>query len=60
MKTKGEGGSKGWFHSITDSMDMNLSKFLEIVEDRGPWHATVHGVSNSQNNLASEKQQQFA
>ena len=39
--------------SITDSIDMNLSKLLEIVEDRGPWHAIVHGVSNSQNNLAS-------
>ena len=39
--------------SITDSIDMNLSKLLEIVEDRGPWRAIVHGVSNSQNNLAS-------
>ena len=29
--------------SITDSMDMNLSKFLEIVKDREPWHAVVHG-----------------
>ena len=28
---------------ITNSMDMNLSKLREIVEDRGAWHATVHG-----------------
>ena len=37
-----------WLDSITDSMDMNLSKLLEIVEDRGDWHATVHGVPKSQ------------
>ena len=30
--------------SITDSMDMNLSKLWEIVEERGAWHAAVHGV----------------
>ena len=28
-----------WFDSITDSMDMNLSKLCEIVEDRGAWCA---------------------
>ena len=33
---------------ITNSMDMNLSKLREIVEDRGAWHATVHGVAKSQ------------
>ena len=33
--------------SITDSMDMNLSKFQEIVEDRGAWCAAVHGVAKS-------------
>ena len=37
-----------WLDSITDSMDMNLSKFQEMVEDRGIWCATVHGVSKSQ------------
>ena len=37
-----------WLGSITDSMDMNWSKLLEIVEDRGAWHATVHGVTESQ------------
>ena len=29
--------------SVTDSMDMNLNKLWEIVEDRGAWHAIVHG-----------------
>ena len=33
-----------WLDSITDSIDMNLSKLQEIVEDRGAWHATVQGV----------------
>ena len=36
-----------WLDGITDSMDMNLSKFLEIVEDRGAWHAIVTGVTKS-------------
>ena len=34
-------------YSITDSVDMNLSKLQEIVEDRGTWHAAVHGVTES-------------
>ena len=34
-----------WLDSITNSMDMNLSKVLEMVEDRGGWHATVYGVA---------------
>ena len=31
----------------TDSVNMNLSKLREIVEDRGAWHAVVHGVAES-------------
>ena len=37
-----------WLDGITDSVDMNLSKLQEAVEDRGGWHATVHGVAKSQ------------
>ena len=37
-----------WLDSITDSMDMNLSKLLEKVEDRGAWRAAVHGVTKRQ------------
>ena len=37
-----------WLDSITDSMDMNLSKLWEIMEDRGAWRATIHGVTKSQ------------
>ena len=36
-----------WLDGVTDSMDMNLSKLLEIVEDREAWRATVHGVEKS-------------
>ena len=34
-----------WLNSITDSMDMNLSKLPEIVKDWGDWRAVVHGVA---------------
>ena len=37
-----------WLERITDSMDMNLSKLLEMVKDRGAWSAAVHGVGESQ------------
>ena len=36
-----------WLDNTTDSMDINLSKLLEIVEDRGAWCATVHKVTES-------------
>ena len=34
-----------WLDSITDSVDMNLSKLWEIKENSGAWHAAVHGVA---------------
>ena len=34
-----------WLDSITDSMDMNLSKLWGTVKDRKLWHAAVHGVN---------------
>ena len=40
-----------WLDSITDSMDMNLSKLLETVKDRGVWRVTVHAVAKSQTQL---------
>ena len=36
-----------WLDDITDSMDMNLGEFWEMVRDRETWHATVHGVTES-------------
>ena len=36
-----------WSDSITNSVDMNLSKVWEMVEDREVWHATVHAITKS-------------
>ena len=37
---------------ITDSIDMNFSKFREMVKDRKAWHAAVHAVAKSQTQLS--------
>ena len=60
MRAGGEGGCgqrMRWSEGITDSMDVNLSKFLEIVKDRGAWHAAVHGVTKIRHALAIGQQQ---
>ena len=44
-----------WLDSITDSKDtnVNLGKLWEIVEDRGTWHAAVHGATKSQTQFSN-------
>ena len=42
-----------WLDNITDSMDMNLSKLREIVENRGAWCAAVHEATKSQTQLGN-------
>ena len=41
-----------WLDNITTSIEMNLRKLQKIVEDRGAWHPTVHGVAKSQTRLS--------
>ena len=36
-----------WLDSITDSMDMSVSKLWEIVKDMGAWYAAAHGATKS-------------
>ena len=43
-----------WLDGITDSVDMNLGKLLQVVRDREAWPATVHGVTKVGHSLAAE------
>ena len=42
-----------WLHGVTDLMDMSLGKLRELVIDREPWRAAIHGVTKSQTQLSN-------
>ena len=46
-----------WLNGITDSMDMDLRKLWDSVEDRGAWGDTVHEVAKIQCDLVTEQQE---
>ena len=51
-RRRGQKGTR-WLGGIINSMDMNLSKFWEIVEGREAWHAAIHGVAKRWTQLSN-------
>ena len=45
-----------WLDSLTDSVDMSLSKLREMVKDQEAWRVAVHGVERVGHDLATEQQ----
>ena len=65
MLGKIEGRGRRWVtedemvNSITDSMDINLSEFREIVKDKEDWYAAVHRLQRVGHNLVTEQQYSY-